>query len=155
MPDLTFAYYGAAAVAAVAVSLTNGRRHLSFRLSVMLLGMWAVSNLADPLVEPWLDAAGFYACCLPMLDRPRRWLGVMLLLFLGMLITHALASVGLVDKWTRQVVLNGLFALQLIAVASPGGLNVARRFRDWCVIGSGARPVPTGAAALEPQEGEG
>lgn len=97
MADLTFAYYGAAAVAAVAVSLMKGRRHLSFRLSLMILLMWAVSNAVPPVIEPWLDAAGFYACCIPMIERPRRWLGALILLFLGAMLTHAFASVGLMD----------------------------------------------------------
>lgn len=123
--------FGIAAVSTVAVSLTKGRRHPSFRLSLMLLAFYGIANVTSAWIDPWMDAAGFYAALMFSLHRPRaRWVVWIWGAFLLQLVSHLFFPDP--NSALRMAVLNVLFAVELISCAFPGGINALRRLRDFC-----------------------
>ena len=151
--EMTFAFYGFAAVAVVGLSRLAGRTHPAFNLSLILLGSWALSNAVPPVTEPWLDAACFYAALGVFNRHPRGWVAAVAALFIVAILFNLFA--GALHPYHRQVVLNAIFAIQLATVAAPGGINARRRFRHRCVTSGVAGAFPAGAASVARQEEEG
>lgn len=121
MPWVAISFLVAALLVVALSFLTKGRRHPSFRLSLMLLAFWGLANVTDPWIDPWVDAAGFYAALLVRMDHRSRWVEVLGAAFFLQLITH----MTLFDlPRSRQVTLNVLFAVELLAVALPGMIDV-------------------------------
>lgn len=103
-----------AAIAFVVVlALPLGQHHPAPRMAAMLLLFWVVANLTDPFIDPWLDAAGFYAVLMTWFVRPSRWLIALgTAFFLQMLV-----SLGLQEApWHRMLALNVLLAAEILAV---------------------------------------
>lgn len=136
--------FGIAAGLTVAVSLIRGRRHPSFRLSVMLLLFWGIANLTDPWIDPWMDAAGFYvaagAWILMERDGERTWALILAVLFLAQMLIHLLYS-GAPLSHSRFLALNVLYAAQLISAAWPGASHGLRHLRRRRVHRGSARPL--------------
>lgn len=141
--------FGVAAVAAVAVSRLAGRRHASFKMALMLLAFWAIANLMPAWVDPILDVVGFYAAFFVAFERPKcRWCWGILAAFAAQLFVHAAFLLD-GDSYWRMVILNALFAVELICVTVPGGIVGLRHLRD---SRSGDHPAGAGArGALHPQ----
>jgi hypothetical protein len=120
--------FGCAAAAVVAMSLIRGRRHPSFAIALMLLTFWAIANLTPPFVDPWMDSVGYMAAFGVWFGRAnQRWAIVVWAAFGAQLVTH------MVFMWSpeavlRYQVLNCLFAVQLMATASPGVSGLIRPF---------------------------
>jgi len=121
MPWVAISFLVAALVVVALSFLTKGRRHPSFRMALMLLGFWGLANMTDPWLDPWVDAAGFYAALLVRMDHRGRWVEILGLAFFLQLITH-MTFFDL--PRSRQIILNVLFAVELFAVALPGMIDV-------------------------------
>ena len=120
----------AAALAVVALSLFRGWRHPSFRVALMLLSFWGIANLTEAWVDPWVDALGFvvtFQCWYRRADQ--RWAIVVWAAFSAQLLTH-LVFMSNPDAYSRFLVLNALFAVQLIGAAFPGSMMLLRLFGD-------------------------
>lgn len=120
MPWVAISFLVAALLAVALSFLTKGRRHPSFRLALMLLAFWVVANMTDPWIDPWVDAAGFYAALLVRMDRRERWVEILGAAFFLQLLAH-MAFFDL--PRTRQIVLNVLLAVEIFAVLLPGMLD--------------------------------
>lgn len=109
------ASFCAATVAVVALSLPLGWRHPAFRASLLMLACWSIANLAEPFLEPWLDAGAFYVCLgiWGGMKRPRPWPLVLAGLFLAQMVVHVVLSGA---PWPRALALNVLFAGQLLVI---------------------------------------
>lgn len=124
--------FGLAALAVVALSLLRGRRHPSFRLSVMLLIFWAIANMSGPFMDPWMDSAGYLACFISWFEQKhRRWAFVLWMTFGAQLVVH-LAFMDAPYAYTRILILNVLFAVQLMAAAFPGTLSGLKLLAEHC-----------------------
>lgn len=120
MPWVAISFLVAALLVVALSFLTKGRRHPSFRLALMLLAFWALANISDPWIDPWVDAAGFYAALLVRMDRRERWVEILGAAFFFQLVAH----MALFDlPRTRQITLNVLLAVEMVAVATPGMLD--------------------------------
>ena len=143
--------FGAAAVAAVAVSLICGPRHPAFRMALLLLAFWWLANKLPPHADPLIDSFGFWTAFFVAFDRPRcRWCWVLLATFGMQLLVHGAFLFDEHSYW-RMLALNVLFAVQLLCVSFPGGLVGLRRLRDcWSRIHH-SRAVPDPACREEPE----
>lgn len=124
--------FGLAALAVVALSLLRGRRHPSFRVAVMLLLFWGVANLTGPWVDPWMDTAGYLATFVCWFEQKhRRWALILWMSFGAQLVVH-LAFIDAPYSYNRVLILNLLFAVQLMAAAFPGTLSGLKLIADQC-----------------------
>lgn len=145
--------FGVAAVAAVAVSGLAGRRHTSFRVALLLLAFWATANALPSWADPLMDTVGFYVAFFIAYDRPGcRWCWVLLAAFTAQLIVHVAFLFDGNSYW-RMLILNILFAVELICVSVPGGIVGLRRLRDsWSGLHH-ARAHPRPACRQEQETG--
>lgn len=144
------ALYGFAATVPVALNWhANSRvrdRYIdALGISVMLLMLWALSNLLaaintppeNMILFPALDLVGLYVAANASVARFRRWKILLSMAFLLQLAVHAAFWLGHSHtsggvSLTRYVLwLNGLFLAQLLCVAWPGGIYGLRRVLSW------------------------
>lgn len=125
--------YGSAVVVTVALTwIMMGRRHPSFRMALMVAGLWVLANLTDAWMDPWMDAVGFYAALLTWwgaeFDSPRpigrmrrvggnRWVLALAVVFLAQQVVHFVIHDP--ASFARQAALNVLFVVALMVIGFP------------------------------------
>lgn len=127
---LLAATFGTATVALVVASSILGRRHPAFQMALLLMACWAIANLTDPWVDPWLDAMAFYAVLLTWFRHKRRWLIAMGAAFFAQLIVHMAFQEH--SPWFRMLTLNILYSVEWLCIftGTAGDLFALKRHRD-------------------------